>query len=382
METATQWQQLQPSYIREILAASQQPDIISLAGGLPAGDLLPVNELQPYIEALTAQPDLFQYGGSAGYKPLRQDLRCRYALDKNSELIITSGSQQGLDIIARTYLDSDTHIALEAPCYLGALQVFQLSGATICQVRQTPTGPDLEELEQLFQTTAIKLFYAVPDFHNPTGVCWDLKTRQAVISLCRHYGVFLLEDSPYRALRFSGEGMPSLADLAPDITLQLNSFSKTVTPGIRLGFISGPEQLIDQLLRTRQAMDLHSPLPFQQVLLEFLNSPAYSLHINRLKQVYLDRYTALSESLRSKLNNQVQFNEVEGGMFLWLTLQENAEQFAERALAAGVATVPGCHFYPPHYSASFDARHSLRLNFSHSSIEQLRQAVDRLTEIL
>ena len=260
--------------------------------------------------------------------------------------------------------------------------MFQLSGATICQVRQTPTGPDLEELEQLFQTTAIKLFYAVPDFHNPTGVCWDLKTRQAVISLCRHYGVFLLEDSPYRALRFSGEGMPSLADLAPDITLQLNSFSKTVMPGIRLGFISGPEQLIDQLLRTRQAMDLHSPLPFQQVLLELLNSPAYSLHINRLKQVYLDRYTALSESLRSKLNNQVQFNEVEGGMFLWLTLQENAEQFAERALAAGVATVPGCHFYPPHYSAGFDARHTLRLNFSHSSIEQLRQAVNRLTEIL
>lgn len=379
MQTSTQWQQLQPSYIREILAASQQPGIISLAGGLPASELLPTEQLRPYIEALTQQAGLFQYGSSAGLDELRDYLKHLYRVRDDGDLIITSGSQQGLDIITRTFVDKDTAIALEAPCYLGALQVFQLSGAEICPVTQTPAGPDLIQLEEIFRRRSIRIFYAVPDFHNPTGVCWSLETRHAVISLCRRYGVYLLEDAPYRELRFHGQALATLAELAPERTLQLRSFSKTVAPGIRLGALTGPTGLIRALLRTRQAMDLHSPVPFQKVLADFLQSPDYSRHLEQLRLAYAERYALLSGQLRRQLGQQVSFNAVDGGMFLWLKIPLDSEQFARRALANGVATVPGCHFFPSTTEPVSGQRLFLRLNFSHPPAGELATAVDRIS---
>ncbi|GGK67420.1 aminotransferase-like domain-containing protein [Amphritea balenae] len=374
MDTSDGWNNLQPSYIREILSSTQADQLISLAGGLPATDLLPTELFAPYLNRLCGQPELFQYGESEGYSLLRQHLHQQYNLALQAKILITSGSQQGLDLIARTFLDHNSEIAMESPCYLGALQVFQLTGCKIHGIRQLAEGPDIEQLERLFRGGRIKLFYAVPDFHNPTGLCWSAESRYQIAKLCRQYGVTLIEDAPYRELRFAGKQLPMMAELCPELTLTLRSFSKTLSPGIRLACLYGPALWIDQICRLKQAADLHSALPFQAILPELLDSEAYKHHLSKLRQRYASNYNLLSTEISNKLGNRVQYQAACGGMFLWLKLKsEIATPLTKHALSHGLAVVPGQHFM----LTAKDDRY-LRLNFSHSTDKQLIQAVNIL----
>lgn len=252
METATSLQQIQSSYIREILSATSDENVISLAGGLPDQATFPTHLMAPTLKKLADMPEVFQYEQTAGYAPLLRFLSDEFSLPENHEALVCTGSQQGLDLLARAYINPGDPIVMESPSYLGAMQVFGLVQANILTVSQTEGGPDLAELEQHFATSAPKLFYAVPDFHNPTGVCWSAKTRKKVAALCIQYQVTLVEDAPYRDLRFSGETLPYVSQYCPDLAIVLRSFSKTVSPGMRLGVVTGKADFIQPMIKVKQ----------------------------------------------------------------------------------------------------------------------------------
>lgn len=374
-------ERMQASYIREILSAATAKGVISLAGGLPASDSFPLDIMAPSLAKLSQRGELFQYGETAGYTPLLNYLKSKYALLEGQNAMICTGSQQGLDLIARTFLDKNTGVALEEPAYLGALQVFAMTQARIEAVPQTLEGPDLNRLEELFATGRIKIFYIVPDFHNPTGVSWSLNVRQHVAALCRKYGVSLIEDSPYRDLCFDGQALPLVSSFCMERSLVLRSFSKIAAPGMRTGFVSGPKRWVEQLVKVKQAADLHSNLPMQAILLDLLQSENFPQHLLNLRSLYKKRYLSLSNSLRKQLHN-CHFEPVGGGMFIWLRLPGGKPMnIAAKALESGVAVVPAEVFYPDSTKQS-SIQPALRLNFSHASERNLDKAVNRLSKVI
>lgn len=369
---------MKSSFIREILAVAQDPEIISLAGGLPDVKTFPVGLLKPTIDQLTSDLNLFQYGPTQGYERLIKHLNDRYQLPEHHKLLVTTGSQQGLDLIARAFINPGDKIVLEAPSYLGAMQVLNFVQADIVPISQNAEGPDLNALEQCFARRQPKLFYAVPDFHNPTGVSWPLATRQEVAKLCLRYQVTFVEDAPYRPLRFTGDTLPMVSSFCPDQALVLRSFSKTASPGMRIGAVSGPAHWIDPLIKVKQGADLHSSLPTQAMLLGLLEHPSFEQHVANVRQLYRDRYEVLHTALKSLEMFGCFTQPVEGGMFVWLTLPEcDTFTLAKTLLDQGVATVPSDVFYSGQKRSS-----ALRLNFTNSSSECLKEAVARMAGVI
>lgn len=385
MQISKHLQATQPSYIREILAAATAEGVISLAGGLPAQDSFPLPLMAQAITQLPQQPELFQYGETAGYPLLVDYFKDHYQLTSDHQALITTGSQQGLDLIARAFLNAGDGVAMEAPSYLGALQVFALAQANIVSIAQQQDGPDLEALETSFASGKVKVFYAVPDFHNPTGISWSLEVRQQVAKLCRKYGVGLIEDAPYRSLRFARTGLssfpslPMVSSFCPEQALILRSFSKIATPGMRVGLVTGPEDWIKPLVKVKQASDLHSSLPMQAVLLKLLTHPQFPEHVDNICQLYKKRHDILAAALHEYCGDKAHFEKVEGGMFMWIKIPNQIPMnIAKQALKQGVAVVPSEVFY--HDSKL--AEPALRLNFSHASPADLIAAAERLGSVL
>ncbi|WPC75305.1 aminotransferase-like domain-containing protein [Vibrio porteresiae] len=379
MEIAQAVQQIQPSYIREILAAASDKKVISLAGGLPDEQTFPLHLMQPTIESLTTLRDVFQYGPTAGYPPLIEYLTAAYQLPGTHQVITCTGSQQGLDLIARAYVNPNDTVAMEEPCYLGAMQVFGLAQANLVTVSQDRWGPNIEELERCFKTTAPKMFYAVPDFHNPTGVSWSLERRQQVAKLCNQYRVVFIEDAPYRELRFSGTPLPLVSDFCPEFSIVLRSMSKVASPGLRFGTVSGKRSDIAPLIKVKQGADLHSSLPVQAIILGLLQHPEFADHIGNIRELYRSRYETLFEALQTYLPSGCHVNATEGGMFVWVTLPQcDTFALAKTLLANQVAVVPSPVFYPP----SSQAPSALRLNFTNANPEELVTAVQRIAKVL
>ncbi|MBN1005534.1 PLP-dependent aminotransferase family protein [Amphritea pacifica] len=370
---------LNPSYIREILKAAVQPDMISMAGGLPASSLLPVKLIQQTCQSLADNVHLFQYGSSRGYQPLLDTLSQSDPQHPHPWLIC-NGSQQALDLLTRALLEPGDAVVAEVPAYLGALQAFQLSGATICPLNSTSEGPDLAQLEDYLKHPSVRLFYAVPDFHNPTGRVWSGGVRIEVARLCRRYGVTLIEDIPYRELRFSGEQQRPLSQLCPEQTITLKSFSKIGFPGLRVGAMSGPAEFIRVAERIKQAVDLHTGIPQQAIINDLLNHPGYPDHLASLRFGYQQRYQQLSTELTEQLGQQVEFETVEGGMFIWLKLRKGrGSEVAARALEHKLAVVPGAAFYP---DGAKETDNAIRLNFSNTEPSLATEAVTRLARSL
>lgn len=379
MEIAKSLQQIQSSYIREILDAASDPNVISLAGGLPDPQTFPIDLMQQTISELTEMPQVFQYGNTAGYDPLLDFLRENLALADNHSALISTGSQQGLDLIARAYINPGDKVAMEAPSYLGAMQVFGLVQAEIVTVPQNSDGPDLKALEKCFSEQQPKLFYTVPDFHNPTGVCWSLESRKQVAALCEQYNVTLVEDAPYRELRFSGEALPLVSSFCPDHALVLRSFSKIASPGLRMGVVTGKKEYIEPLIKVKQGADLHSSVPMQALLLGLLQHDNFDLHIEKIRALYSSRYQKLFDELQQKLPQGCEAKAVQGGMFIWVTLPQcDTFALAKALLAEGVAVVPSDVFYPQ----GAEKQSALRLNFSNASEQELETAISRMAEAL
>ena len=342
MEISAQLAGIKPSYIREILAATQAPGMLSLAGGLPASELLPVPQLMHAMESLAQSPEVFQYGETPGYGPLLDFLTAKHDLPSANAAMVCNGSQQAIDLIARAYLKPGDTVAMEAPSYLGALQVFGLAQANIHSIEQTKDGPDLNQLETAFASGTIKLFYGVPDFHNPTGVCWSLQVRKAVADLCNRYQVAFVEDVPYRELRFSGTALPLVSSFCQSNAFVMRSFSKVSSPGLRLGMVSAPKEWLAPLVKIKQASDLHTGLPMQAVLLSLLTSEAFSKHLEMVRLNYKQRYHVLYQALEPLFGEYCECNQVEGGMFIWLSLLKSQAMDVTRALLElDVAVVPG-----------------------------------------
>lgn len=379
MKLATSLQEIQPSYIREILSAASAPGVISLAGGLPDDATFPLALMTDSLSDLANKTQLFQYGNTAGYTPLLNYFRTLYQLPTSHDGIVCTGSQQGLDLIARAFINPGDSVVMEAPSYLGAIQVFGLAQANIESVSQGVDGPNLDELETCFATKDITLFYAVPDFHNPTGVCWSLAVRQKVAQLCQQYKVAFIEDVPYRELRYKGEFLPLVSSFCPDNSLVLRSYSKIATPGIRLGLVTGKVNWITALNTVKQAADLHSSVPMQAVLLDLLQHPDFDEHLAKLTALYYSRYQALAEQIALKLPTNCYANTVDGGMFIWLSLPDcDVDALAQSALEHGVAVVPSSVFYQDRTTVMS----ALRLNFTNASVEELSEAVDRLAKVI
>jgi DNA-binding transcriptional MocR family regulator len=379
MKLAKSLQAIKPSYIREILSAANSPDVISLAGGLPDQATFPLDLMAQSLSNLSTMPQLFQYGNTAGYAPLLDYFRVLYQLPSSHDGIICTGSQQALDLIARAFINPGDTVVMEAPSYLGALQAFGLAQANIESVSQRIDGPDLHELEALFSSKEVSIFYAVPDFHNPTGICWSLAIRQKVALLCQQYDVTLIEDAPYRELRFSGDDLALVSSFCPEHSIVLRSYSKIATPGIRLGLVTGKADWITALNTIKQAADLHSSVPMQAVLLDLLQHDGFTQHLNKIRNLYQTRYQALMRKIKQELPSYSHVDTVEGGMFIWLVLPEcDVDCLAKSALESGVAVVPSSVFFQDRSNVT----PALRLNFTNATIEELDGAIERLAIVI
>ncbi|QIA64846.1 aminotransferase class I/II-fold pyridoxal phosphate-dependent enzyme [Vibrio astriarenae] len=379
MEIAQSLQQIKSSYIREILAAASDKNVISLAGGLPDEKTFPLELMKPTLERLADTPEVFQYGSTSGYGPLLSFLGDYFKLPGTHTIMITTGSQQGLDLIARAYVNPGDKVLMEVPSYLGAMQVFGLVQANILTVSQTDFGPNLEELEQCFAEQKPKMFYAVPDFHNPTGVCWALETRQKVAELCIQYDVALIEDAPYRELRFSGEALPMVSDFCPQNAIVLRSFSKIASPGLRIGVVTGKVSYLEPLIKIKQGADLHSSVPMQALLHGLLEHDNFETHITIIRELYKSRYDVMFSELEKQLPTGCVLRPVDGGMFVWVEIPEcDTFELAKQLLVNGVAVVPSPVFYPE----GAEVKTALRLNFTNATSEELKVAVTRLAHVL
>lgn len=369
---------IKPSYIREILAASAKPNMISLAGGLPAPELFPMDLVQKALLDVAQVPDYFQYGSTEGDVTLRQWIANAWrtpagTLDHDN-VLVTTGSQQALDLIARAYIAPGDRVLVESPCYLGALQVFKLAGAEIITIDQQDDGPDLNQLEESLKLQP-KLFYTVPDFHNPTGVCWSRDKREQVAAMINRHDVIVVEDAPYRELRYEGKGLPQLSSYLNKVSFRLGSFSKTITPGVRLGFVIANRAMLAPLITIKQAADLHSSQPLQHMILQMLEDPTFGEHLERVRDEYRRRRDLLCRLLRDQFGSAISFKRPHGGMFLWASFDGAcSDRIAANALVCGVTVVPGTAFLDSDSATS----NSLRLNFSYENEDVLAQGVSRL----
>lgn len=380
------------SAVRDILKITQGKDIISLAGGLPAEELFPAEAIrEAYSRVLTGDPSALQYGLTEGYLPLREQIAARLGQQgipvSSEEMILTTGSQQAIDLLCRILLDPGDTVLVEAPTYLAALQVLGSYRADIQVVKSDEEGLLPEHLEEQLRVHRPKLLYAVPTFNNPSGATWSRARREQVVELCRRYGVLMLEDNPYGEIRFdeSPEAYPpTLAAIDRNLggdtcVVYTGTFSKIVAPGLRTGWIIGPAGLVKMIARAKQAADLHSSTIDQRALHELLLTFDLEAHIRLVSREYKSRMKLLSAELASQSWQDTSFLEPRGGMFLWLSLPAriHTAELLPLAVEQGVAFVPGEVFY-----SEQPMKNTMRLNFTHTRPELLPLAVQRLTTAL
>ena len=372
---------LQPSFIREILKASNNPDVISFAGGLPNEDYFPAQRLSEIASRLIAtQPEkILQYGQTEGENELReyiaQSYRDRFHLDIDADnILITNGSQQAFDLIGKVLIDSGDKIIIESPAYLGAIQSLAMYQPQFMPVTIGEQGMDVEEFTTAM-TNNPKLVYTVPNFQNPTGFSYSTETREAMVTCLCQRGSYIIEDDPYGELRFSGQAAPSFYHYLPEQTLLLGSFSKIIAPGLRIGWIVAPTSIMQRLIIAKQAADLHSSRLSQHLILAYLQDEEFQAHLVRLREAYQRRCNIMGDTIDQLFGDRVKRSHPQGGMFMWLSFAEQIDTMLlfELARNRGVIFVPGQPFY-----SEPAVRHSARLNFSSSSFGQIERGLELL----
>jgi len=374
-----------PSFIREILKVAVDPDIISFAGGLPNRDLFPVEALQKATNDIFNEDgkDILQYSSTEGYLPLREmivaDYKRKGLTISVDEILITNGSQQGLDLLGKVLINEGDEVLIEEPGYLGAIQAFEVYSATFNSVPVHQDGMDINALKETLKTSHAKLMYTVPNFQNPSGISYTDENRRAVAQCLSGTKILLIEDNPYGDLRFSGEEKQSFKALLPEQTILLGSFSKTVVPSFRLGWIVAPKVLMDKLVIAKQAGDLHTNYFCQRVLHRFLKDNDLQAHIKKIIAVYGRQKRVMENAIKRCFPEQVSYINPEGGMFLWVTLPEgmSATELFNKALKDKVAFVPGDPFYVEKRGLN-----TLRLNFSSVDPDIIEEGIKRLGKVL
>ncbi|MCO8160617.1 PLP-dependent aminotransferase family protein [Pseudomonas sp. 21LCFQ010] len=370
---------LKGSLIREILAAAQRPEVMSFAGGLPAESMLPA------VQWAEMPVGLGQYGMSEGEPALREALAAEaraLGLDcQASQVLVVSGSQQTLDLAAKLYIDQGTEILVEGPTYLAALQIFQLFGAACLSVPVEAEGPDLAALRQKLEQHAPAFAYLIPTFQNPSGVRYSEQRREAVAALLDEFGVTLIEDEPYRELTFDdGRARPIVARLRKSSWIYTGTVSKTLLPGLRVGYLIASPDLFPHLLRLKQAADLHTNRMGQWQALQWIGTQQYRDHLGVLRDFYRERRDAFDAALQTHFADLAEWNTPQGGLFFWLTLKQplDTRTLLDAALAQDVAFMPGEPFFAdPQANPGY-----LRLNFSHIDPSRLDEGLRRLADVV
>lgn len=383
---------IRSSAIRDLLKLTAQPEMISFAGGLPAPELFPAEEISAAAERAVAEAPLaaLQYGPTEGYAPLREFVADRLGrigvAVAPDQLLVTAGSQQGLDMLGRLLIDPGAPVAVEEPTYLGALQAWQTCLPHYLPLPVDDEGLDVDALEAALLAGARPRFlYIVSCFQNPTGVTLAPARRHRLIELAARHNLAIVEDDPYGELVYEGERTTPLAalDIAAHGELRhvvyLGTLSKLLAPGLRVGWIAAPRALHDRLVMLKQGLDLHTGSLAQAVAFYACRDGLLDRHIPRLRAVYGERRDAMLAALERSMPAGVQWTRPTGGMFLWLTLAagNDAQALLARALERKVAFVPGQPFHP-----SGGGANTMRLNFSHSTPAQLVEGVGRLAEVL
>ncbi|HQF08299.1 MAG TPA: PLP-dependent aminotransferase family protein [Spirochaetota bacterium] len=370
------------SFIREILKVTADPDIISFAGGLPNRDYFPVKEIkEACVKVLDSDgKTALQYSTSEGYPPLRAFIAKRYrdrqGIDIDpDEIIITNGSQQGLDLIGKTLLNEGSHIGIENPGYLGAIQAFAVYKSVFHPVTLREDGIDVDELGDALKSFPIKVFYGVPNFQNPTGATYSVETRKEIAEVMGRHSAFFIEDNPYGELRFIGSDVPLVRRYLPDRTILLGSFSKITAPSFRLGWICASRNIMDKMIIAKQASDLHTNYLSQRILSQCLADNDIDRHIAVIREAYGRQRNAMVRMIREHFPEEVRYTEPEGGMFLWITLPAglSSMELFEIAIGEKVAFVPGIPFY-----ACGGGENTMRLNFSNSDEGLIEEGIRRL----
>jgi 2-aminoadipate transaminase len=384
-------QKMGSSVIRELLKLTEQPDIISFAGGLPAPEVFPVHEFREACNAVLENfgPQALQYGTTEGYTPLREMIARhtgRYSVEVTADnILITSGSQQALDFIGRLFINRGDYIVVESPTYLGALQAWNAYGAQYIPVRADENGMIVDELEEALRIGP-KFIYILPNFQNPSGSTLSLERRRKLIELADKYGVPIIEDDPYGQLRYEGEHIPSVVSLDSEFrgpngghysgnVIYLSTFSKLLAPGLRLAWVIAPPKVINKLVMTKQAADLHTSSFNQYVAYEVGKGGFLDEHVKVIRATYKERRDVMIEMMEELFPADVTWSRPQGGMFLWGVLPEDmdAAEVLKHAIEKKVAFVPGVAFHP-----KGDGQNTFRLNFSYSKPETIREGITRL----
>ncbi len=398
----TQWEQrfaqrtqrMTSSAIRELLKVTERPDMISFGGGMPAPEIFPVREVEEATLRVLRDhgPQALQYSTTEGYRPLRAMIAEMTSRDgvtvATEQVLITTGSQQALDLIGKIFINPGDHILVEEPTYLGALQAWNCYGAEYITVPIDDEGMRTDALEGALRAGP-KLVYALPNFQNPAGVTLSLARRQRLVELADHYGVPIVEDDPYGALRFEGDPLPSLLALDGQSStsgaaydgrvLYLSTFSKILAPGFRLAWIIAPREVIQKLVQAKQGADLHTSTLNQMIAYEVARDGFLDRHIPVIRDVYRARRDVMLQALADHFPPGVRWTHPQGGLFLWVTLPESldARHVLQRAVEEKVAFVPGGSFFP-----SGGGQNTMRLNFSMMAPEKIQEGIARLGGVL
>lgn len=378
------------SFIREILKVSADPSIISFAGGLPNRDLFPLENIKAATNKVfdDVGPDVLQYSNSEGYLGLREIIAKRYksfySLDISVEnILITNGSQQGLDLLGKIFLNEGDSVAIEEPGYLGAIQAFGVYKADFLPVPVSEGGMNIAALKAVLETNSPKMIYTVPNFQNPSGITYTNENRQEVANILKGSGVFLIEDNPYAELRYNGSNKKSFMELLPEQTILLGTVSKTIVPSFRLGWIVTPDKVMEKLLIAKQAADLHTNYFCQRIVDQFLNDYSLDDHIEKIKTLYYSKKLIMVEAIKKYFPEGINFTDPEGGMFLWVTLPEgmSSMDLFNLALKKNVAFVPGDPFYTDKTTKK-GCINTLRLNYTNSDEETIKKGIKLLGECI
>ena len=376
-------EQLQSSVIREILKVTMRPEIISFAGGLPSPLTFPVETMRAAFDSVLSREGkvALQYGPSDGYAPLREWIADSLSLPGSrispEQVLMVSGSQQGLDLLGKVLIDEGSKVLVETPSYLGALQAFSVYQPEFVSVPSDEGGLIPAEVGRLGADA--RLLYALPNFQNPTGRTLSLERRTQLVDTCAALGLPLIEDNPYGDLCYHGEPLPKMLNMNPQGVIYMGSFSKVLTPGIRLGYVIAPVTLTRKLEQAKQAADLHTAQLTQMVVHEVVKDGFLTQHIPTIRKLYADQCQAMLDALTEFFPASVTWTKPEGGMFIWVTLPEHTDsmQLLEAALKENVAFVPGAPFY-----ANAPQKHTLRLSFVTVSPERIREGVAKLGKLI
>jgi 2-aminoadipate transaminase len=386
---------MKSSAIRELLKLTENPAVISFAGGLPAPDVFPVEEFNAACERVLKDwgAQALQYGSTEGYLPLREMIARhteRYGISVSPEnIVITSGSQQALDLIGKVFINPGDRILVEEPTYLGALQAWNAYGAEYVTVPMDENGMVTSALENALRS-GVKFIYVLPNFQNPTGVTLALERRKQLIEIADRYGVPIIEDDPYGQLRYEGENLPSIVTLDNEFrnngsneyrgnVIYLSTFSKTLAPGLRLAWVIAPAQVIRKLVQAKQGADLHTATFNQIVAFEVGRGGFLDRHIWLIRRIYGERRNIMLDAMEELFPPGVQWTKPQGGLFLWGMLPKGMDttEVFKFAVERNVAFVPGTSFY-----ALGGGENTMRLNFSYSNPDQIQIGIERLANVL